>query len=92
MASESIRSGSVGTLPMAGKAELIVFRDMNDYPATARCSSCGKAMPVRQRWITTSADNLLWFADQFKLHVEKEHPGWSGAVKEPGRLKDTEAE
>jgi hypothetical protein len=92
MASESIANGLADTLPMVGMPELIVIRDMNDYPANARCSCCGKAMPVRESWITSSAENLAWFADQFRLHVEREHSGWSGAVKEPGRLKDTEAE
>jgi hypothetical protein len=77
MASESIGSGSVDTLPMARKPELTVVYDEYDYPATARCSSCGKEMPLRQRWITSSAQNLDWFAEQFRLHVEEEHPGWS---------------
>jgi hypothetical protein len=78
MASELIGIGSVATLPIATKPELIVVHDEYDYPATARCSSCGKAMPVRQRWITSSAANLRWFADQFRLHVENEHLGCSG--------------
>jgi hypothetical protein len=78
MASQSIGSGLVDTSPMAIKPELTVVRDEYDYPAIARCSSCGKALPVSQRWITSSADNLRWFADQFRLHVEYEHPGWSG--------------
>ena len=75
MASESIRSGLVDTLLISRKPELIVVHDINDYPATARCSSCGEAMPVRQSWITSSTDNLVWFADQFSLHVEQQHPG-----------------
>jgi hypothetical protein len=91
MASESIGSGSVDTLPMAGMPELIVIRDLNDYPAAARCSSCGTAMPERQRWITSSAENLAWFADQFRLHVEKEHPAWSEALEESERLRGTKA-
>jgi len=91
MASESIASGSADTPPLAEMPELIVIRDLNDYPATARCSSCGTAMPERQRWITSSAENLAWFADQFRLHVEKEHPAWSEALKEPERLAGTEA-
>lgn len=55
------------------KPELTVVHDLNDYPANARCSSCGKQMPVRQRWIMSSAENLDWFADQFRLHVALEH-------------------
>jgi hypothetical protein len=91
MASESIYK-SVDTLPMTAKRpKLIVIRDMNDYPANARCSSCGQAMPVRRRWITSSADNLVWFADQFRLHVEKEHPAWSGTRKNSKGLSDIEA-
>jgi hypothetical protein len=91
MGSESIGCGSVDILHTAGKPELTVVRDEYDYPATARCSSCGKAMPARRRWINSSADNLLWFADQFKLHVEREHPSWSGTPKTSGQLRDTEA-
>jgi hypothetical protein len=91
MATESIGGGLVDTLPIARKPELIVVRDEYDYPSTARCSSCGKAMPVRRRWITSSAENLAWFADQFRIHVEKEHLGWSGALIESVRLKDTAA-
>jgi hypothetical protein len=91
MASKSNCGKSVDTLPMEKAPELIVIRDMNDYPATARCSSCGKMMPVRQRWITSAADNLAWFADQFRLHVENKHPDWSGIRKNARRLSDTEA-
>jgi hypothetical protein len=78
MPSESIGSDLVGTLPLARKLELIVVHDEYDYPAAARCSSCGKAMPVSPMWIASSAENLAWFADQFWLHVKNEHPGWSG--------------
>jgi hypothetical protein len=91
MASESIGGGPVDTLPTAGMPELTVVRDEYDYPVAARCSSCGKAMPVRQSWINSSAENLAWFADQFRIHVEKEHPGWSGSLKEAERLRGTEA-
>jgi hypothetical protein len=76
---------------MAKTPELIVIHDMNDYPANARCSSCGEAMPMRQRWITSSADNLAWFADQFKLHIEKEHPGRTETLKNSESLSGTEA-
>ena len=72
MALESIYN----TLHSLAKPELIVTRDMNDYPATARCSACGKGMPIRQKWINSSADNLAWFANQFRLHVEQMHPDW----------------
>jgi hypothetical protein len=58
------------------KPELTILYDINDYPATAKCSSCGDEMPVRERWINPSAENLAWFTDQFKLHVEQQHPGW----------------
>jgi hypothetical protein len=78
MPSESIGSDLVGTLPLARKLELTVVHDEYDYPAAARCSSCGKAMPVSPMWIASSAENLAWFADQFWLHVKNEHPGWSG--------------
>jgi hypothetical protein len=88
----STQSGKMtNALPIARKPELTVVHDEYDYPSTAKCSSCGKAMPVRQSWITSSAENLAWFADQFRIHVEKEHSGWSGALIESVRLKDTEA-
>jgi hypothetical protein len=70
MASESIFSNSVGAFPNAAKPQLIVVHDINDYPATARCSACGEEMPVRQSWINSASDNMAWFTDQFRLHVE----------------------
>ena len=91
MASKSIYR-SVDTLPPTAKRPgLVVIHDMNDYPANAKCSSCGEAMPIRQRWITSSADNLVWFADQFRLHVEKEHPAWSRTLKNSEGLRATKA-
>ena len=74
MASEPIFSSSVDALPIASKPELILVYDINDYPATARSSVCGDAMPVRQSWINSATDNLAWFTDQFRLHVEQAHP------------------
>jgi hypothetical protein len=71
---------------------LTVVYDMNDYPATARCCSCGEEMALRQRWITSSAENLVWFADRFRLHVEQEHPGWRAeSLKDQGLLRGTRA-
>jgi hypothetical protein len=58
---------------MAKKPELIIVHDMDDYPAAARCSTCGKEMALSQRWINSSAENLVWFAEQFKLHLVQEH-------------------
>jgi len=75
MALESIHFRSTDILRVPGKMELTIVRDMNDYPATARCSGCGEVMPVRQKWINSSAQNLAWFAEQFRLHVERHHPG-----------------
>ena len=74
MASELTWSNSSVTLHLEKRPELTVIRDLNDYPATARCSACGEVMPPRQRWINSSAQNLAWFADQFRLHIEREHP------------------
>jgi len=76
MASEFISFKSADTLRTERKPELTVVHDMNDYPASARCSSCGEEMPVCQRWITSSADNLAWFADKFRFHLAQEHPDW----------------
>ena len=61
------------TLRMAEKPELTIIRDMDDYPATARCSTCGREMALRQRWFTSAAENLAWFGDRFRLHLEQEH-------------------
>jgi hypothetical protein len=58
---------------MAKKPGLTIVRDMDDYPAIARCSTCGKEMALRRRWITSSAENLAWFADQFRFHLAQEH-------------------
>jgi hypothetical protein len=66
---------------MAKKPELTIDRDMDDYPASARCSSCGKVMALRQRWINSSAENLVWFADRFRLHLAQEHPDWEALEK-----------
>jgi hypothetical protein len=84
MATKSIWSRTGDISKMDKTPQLIVSRDMNDYPATARCSSCGEQMPERQRWINSSAENLAWFVDQFALHVEQVHPSWtanSGGLK-----------
>jgi hypothetical protein len=91
MASESIGGSAVDSCSVTTKPELLIVYDEYDYPATARCSSCGKAMPVRQSWITSSTDNLIWFADQFRLHVEKQHPDWSGSLNSPRQLQNSEA-
>jgi len=61
---------------MAEKPELTIVHDMDDYPAIARCSACGVNMALRRRWITSSAENLVWFADRFKLHLAKDHPDY----------------
>jgi len=73
MASKLIFRSSVKPLNTTTTPKLTVIHDMNDYPATAKCSACGKEMPRRQRWVTSAADNLAWFADQFRFHVEQEH-------------------
>ena len=91
MTSESIGGRLVDTWPMARKPELNVIHDVYDYPATARCSSCGKTMPTCRRWIISSADNLTWFTAQFRLHVEEDHPDWSGTLKDPMQLGGSEA-
>ena len=61
------------TLRMVEKPELTIVRDMDDYPAIARCSTCGKEMALRQRWFTSAQENLAWFGDRFRLHLEQEH-------------------
>jgi hypothetical protein len=77
MASESNSTASLGILHLISKPKLTVIRDINDYPAAAKCSACGEEMPLRGRWITSAAQNLVWFEDQFRTHVEREHPAWT---------------
>jgi hypothetical protein len=89
-ASNSIGGTSADAWPPASKPQLTILHDEYDYPATAKCSSCGQAMPTRQRWINSSADNLNWFADQFKLHLEKAHPDRSRFLKDPTQLGDSD--
>jgi hypothetical protein len=80
MASETNGNASLGVLHLISKPKLTVVHDINDYPAAAKCSVCGEEMPLRGRWITSSAQNLAWFEDQFRIHVELEHPVWSAAA------------
>jgi exosome complex RNA-binding protein Csl4 len=57
VASESvIRLARV--LPISKGPELVIVYDLNDYPVSARCSTCGAVMPQRQKWITSAAENL----------------------------------
>jgi hypothetical protein len=49
-------------------------------------------MPLRGRWITSSPQNMVWFEDQFRIHVEEEHPAWAPqAVRDHGQLIENEA-
>jgi len=80
MASKPNGAASLGILHLISKPKLTVVRDINDYPATAKCSICGEEMPARRRWINSSADNLAWFAEQFRIHVEREHAVWKVAA------------
>jgi len=76
-------------LPRSRKPELKIISDMNDYPARAVYTCCGTEMPARRNWITSAADNLKWFADQFRHHVEQEHTGWKAdSWKDRARLKE----
>jgi hypothetical protein len=92
MASESNSTAPLGILHLISKPKLTVVRDINDYPAAAKCSACGEEMPLRGRWITSAAQNLAWFADQFRIHVEQEHPAWSPeTLRAQGELIENEA-
>lgn len=75
-----------GILPISKKPELVIVYDLNDYPVSARCSSCGAVMPQRQKWITSAAENMEWFANQFRLHLGPDDPDGGVALKDPGRL------
>jgi hypothetical protein len=76
-------------LPRTRKPELRIIRDLNDCPVQATCSCCGEEMPACRSWFTSAADNLKWFADQFRHHVEQEHTGWKADFwKDRARLKD----
>lgn len=91
MASKLIFRSSVKPSRSQVTPRLTVVHDMNDYPATAKCSACGKEMPRRQRWITSSADNLAWFADQFRFHVEQEHSWGAESLMAERQLIEGEA-
>jgi hypothetical protein len=80
----------VDVLPISKKPELVIIYDLNDYPVSARCSACGAVMPQRQEWITSAAENLEWFANQFRLHLESDGPDWGAALKNPGQLVEFE--
>jgi hypothetical protein len=73
-------------LPISKQPELVIAYDLNDYPVSARCSSCGAVMPQRQKWITSAAENLEWFSNQFKLHLGPDDPDGGVALKDPRRL------
>lgn len=90
MASKLIFRSSIKPSNSPAAPKLTVIHDMNDYPATAKCSSCGKEMPRRQRWFMSAAENLAWFADQFRFHVEQEH-SW-GAESLMAERQKSEAE
>jgi len=87
MATESVvRLANV--LPISKRPELVIDYDLNDYPVSARCSSCGAVMPQRQKWITSAEENLEWFADQFRLHLGPDDPDGGVALKVPSRLME----
>jgi hypothetical protein len=73
-------------LPISKGPELVITYDLNDYPVSARCSTCGAVMPQRQKWITSAAENLEWFANQFRLHLGPDDPDGGVALKDPARL------
>jgi hypothetical protein len=77
---------TAGVLPVSKRPELVIVYDLNDYPVSASCSSCGAAMPQRREWITSAAENLEWFANQFMLHLGTDDPDGGLAQQDPGRL------
>ncbi|MGA2651882.1 MAG: hypothetical protein ABSF28_15225 [Terracidiphilus sp.] len=91
MATKLIFRSSVKPSHSQTTPKLTVVHDMNDYPATANCSACGKEMPRRQRWINSSAENLAWFADQFRFHVEQEHSWGAESLMAERQLVEGEA-
>jgi hypothetical protein len=91
MATKLIFRSSVKPSHSQTTPKLNVIHDMNDYPAAARCSLCGKEMPRRQRWIMSSAENLAWFADQFRFHVEQEHSWGAESLMAQRQLIEGEA-
>ncbi|MGA2216555.1 MAG: hypothetical protein ABSG51_00615 [Terracidiphilus sp.] len=91
MATKLIFRSSVKPSNRTTTPKLTVVHDMNDYPATAKCSSCGKEMPQRQRWINSSADNLAWFADQFRFHVEQEHSWGAESLTAERQISEADA-
>jgi hypothetical protein len=45
-----------------------------DSPKKGTCSACGEMMPQDHAKAAVSKENVTWLAEQFKLHVEREHP------------------
>lgn len=76
-----------GVLPVSKKPELVIVYDMNDYPVKAKCSACGKEMPARKGWFVSAAENLAWFAHQFRLHLDDDGPDGGVAMADPGRMR-----
>jgi hypothetical protein len=48
-------------------------------------------MPRRQRWVNSASDNLAWFADQFRFHVEQEHSWGAESLMAQRQLIEGEA-
>jgi len=58
---------------MATPPVLMIDYNSNSHPVSARCSGCGKQMPVMAAKGASSADSFKWFAIQFDLHVRHKH-------------------
>jgi hypothetical protein len=63
---------------MANYPTMIIVRDVNDVPISAKCSECGEKIPQCRPWVTSKELNLKWFADQFSVHKSQKHS--SGVV------------
>jgi len=48
--------------------------DENSIPVSAKCSMCGMQMPQRKPRIMSPIENVAWFAAQFDLHLQENHP------------------
>ena len=58
---------------MATKLELMVDYNSSSHPISAKCSGCGKQMPIMEAKGASSTDSIKWFAIQLDLHVRQEH-------------------
>lgn len=58
---------------MTGIPELSFTYDAATCVLSARCSLCGREMPINLKGSANSSDDIKWFAAQFDLHMKQKH-------------------